>query len=32
MKIGELVTWLALLAIRYAERERFIAIAEPDGA
>src|SRR5438270_7998395 len=32
MKTRELVTRLALLAIGDAERERFIAIIEPDGA
>src|SRR5262245_42221618 len=31
MKTTGLVTRLALLAIRYAERKRFIAIVEPDG-
>src|SRR5207253_2414718 len=32
MKTTGLITRLALLAIGYAERERFIAIVEPDGA
>src|SRR4249920_165186 len=32
MKTTGLVTRLALLAIGYAERERFSAIVEPDGA
>src|SRR5215470_9278720 len=32
MKTPGLVTKLALLAIGYAERKRFIAIVEPDGA
>src|SRR5213593_4066561 len=32
MKITGLVTRLALLAIGYAERERFIAVIKPDAA